>query len=379
MSAAASPLPPPEARDVSPTPPPRGRNELLRVTEILLPALLILALQVAGLALLLQGRIGLPAYAAIHCAGALAAAAWAYFFRRGGSVNRFAVLLAIAAMALGPIGTLGLILIVPLQALLRRRATPFEEWYRALFPDEEPDDNRRLFELISSGRAETAGNVSVESFTDVMRAGSIEQKRAVITLLVRRFRPEFAPALKLALQDPNPAIRVQAATAAAEIESDFLERAIALEAEAKAHPADAARRLALAQHYDAYAFSGLLDSQREHDNRAEALQHYRAVLAQQPTLLGARAAVSRILVRTGRYAEAVDWLGERLDAGHVNRATVAWYAECLFHLRRYGDLRGVVRRFRDLLLGSGEEAHDDNLSDAVRLWLSADRMDGAGR
>lgn len=376
MSAAPESLLPPEARLARSALPPRGRNELRRTAEVLLPALLILGLQVGGLTALLQNRIDLPAFAAIHAGSALIAAAWAYAFRRGGSVNRFAVLLAVAAMALGPIGTLGLILIVPLQALLRRRATPFEEWYRALFPDEEPDDNRRLFELISSGRAETAGNVSVESFTDVMRAGSIEQKRAVITLLVRRFRPEFAPALNLALQDPNPAIRVQAATAAAEIESDFLERAIALEADAKAHPADALRRLALAQHYDAYAFSGLLDRQREHDNRAEALQHYRAVLALQPGHLGARAAVSRILVRTGRYAEAVDWLGERLDSGHVNRATVAWYAECLFHLRRYGDLRGVALRFRDLLLGSGETTHDDGLSDAIRLWLAADPAKG---
>src|SRR3546814_7054739 len=65
-----------------------------------------------------------------------------------------------------------------------------------------------------------------------------EQKRAVLMLLARRFRPEFAPALKLALQDANPAIRVQAATATAEIESGFTDRTIVLEAAAKAASQD---------------------------------------------------------------------------------------------------------------------------------------------
>src|SRR3546814_11680725 len=98
----------------------------------------------------------------------------------------------------------------------------------------------------------------------------------------RRFRPEFAPALKLALQDANPAIRVQAATATAEIESGFTDRTIVLEAAAKAASQDFDRQLAIAQHYDAYAFSGLLDSGREHASRRSALMSYGACLTLRP-------------------------------------------------------------------------------------------------
>ncbi len=347
-------------------PAPRERNEFRRTLEILLPAVVILLLQSASLWALAVALIDLRAFLCFHLAAVLFAFAWAYAFRRGGQMNRFAVLLAVVAGALGIVGTIGLIVIVPLQVFLRRSSTPFADWYQLLFPDEVEDSGDTLYRQIASGRAELQAASSIDNFIDVMRAGSIEQKRAVITILVRQFRPEFAPTLKLALQDPNPAIRVQAATASAEIENDFLDASIALGEAVQAAPWDFDAHLALARHYDAYAFCGLLDPQRERDMRGRALAAYQTAQKLRPDHQATRTAISRLLVRERRFAEAVDWLGERLDSGKVNRALVAWYVECLFHLRRYADLHGVIARFGDLLLGNPDEP--DSVTHAVRLW-----------
>lgn len=351
--------------------PPPARNELRRALEIIFPACLVFALQGGSLLALMRGDINMLAYICFHAAAVLLAMAWAYAFRRGGHFNRFAVLLAVVSGALGAVGTIGLIIIVPLQIVLRRRATPFHEWYAALFPDEQEDSGEALYRQIASGRQVGAETASVVSFSDVMRAGTLEQKRSVIALLVKQFRPEFAPALRLALQDPTPAIRVQAATAVSEIESDFLERSMHLADLAQRKPKSLDAQLALAQHYDAYAFSGLLDAQRERENRAAALQAYQAALQLAPEHAGIRTAISRILVREARYAEAVEWLGHRLDSGKVSRSLVAWYAECLFHLRRWGELQGVIQRFSDLLLGQDEDGNQQNdaIAKVAQLWL----------
>ena len=353
----------------SPMPATRGRNEWRRTFEILLPCLLTFGAQSGLLWLAFTDRIGLLPFACFHLGIALLVLGWAYTFRRGGRVNRFAMLLAVTGTFFGPLGTLGLAIITPLQVILRRQATPFEQWYTALFPDTEGDEDEKLYRLIASGRAANQALSGIDSFTDVMRYGTIEQKRAVLVLLARRFRPEFAPALKLGLQDANPAIRVQAATATAEIESAFTDRTIELEAAARAKPEDFASQLAIAEHYDAYAFSGLLDSAREHAGRRSALRHYGHCLKLQPRNVDIRTAISRILVREGRYADAVDWLGERLDQAHSSRALVGWYLECLFHLGRFSEVHGVIARFRDLLLDSGEQ-DEDRLEQAARLWLA---------
>src|SRR3546814_12702175 len=95
--------------------------------------------------------------------------------------------------------------------------------------------------------------------------------------------------------------------------------------------------------------------------------YYGACLELRPQDPDIRMAICRILVREGRYADAVDWLGQRLDQDHSSRAIVGWYLECLFHLGRFAELRGIAARFGDLLLDSGDE-EEDRLQQSARLW-----------
>lgn len=304
---------------------------------------------------------------ALHVLTVALVAAATLTLKPNGVHSRMMVLLTVTLFFLGPIGPLGVMFTMLLHARFRRNATPFDEWYESLFPEEVDEPSRRLYEMLTRGLADSASQENVTSFTDVLQYGSIEQKRAVISLLSRDFRPEFAPALQSALADPNPAVRVQAATAAANIEGSFLERAIDLENEARRWPDDADVQMAVARHFDDYAFSGILDGDRRTENQRKAEGFYRRTLELDPKRAAASLGVGRILVRQGRLEEAASWFEKGFAAGFVGTAPVSWYMESAYHLGDYEKLRYAVAGFgEDILEYPGAS---ERLKDVIRLWL----------
>lgn len=294
--------------------------------------------------------------------------AWgALTLRPNGSRSRMLVLLTITIFFLGAFGPLGVMLTMLLHTYFRRHATPFDEWYASLFPEEIDEPSRRLYEMLTRGLADSASQENVTSFTDVLQYGSIEQKRAVISLLSRDFRPEFAPALQSALSDANPAVRVQAATAAANIEGDFLERAIELETQARKLPDDPEIQMAVAKHFDDYAFSGILDGDRRAENQRKAESFYRRALELDPKNDAASLGAGRILVRQGRLREAMGWFEKGFSAGFVGPGPVSWYMEAVYRMGDYERLRYAVAGFgEDILENPGVS---ERMKDVVRLWL----------
>lgn len=313
-----------------------------------------------------------------HAAVVAALAVWTLIRRRRRVDERFAGLLVIGTAFLGPSGPLCVGLSAAAHAVFRRYATGFHDWYLSLFPESESDPAQELYELIVTGR-ERAGAAAVESFTDVMTVGSPQQKQAVIALVSRHFRPSFTPALKLGLADSDPSVRVQAATATARVEHEFNERWQKLERVADGAPESAAARHALARHLDDYAFCGLLDANREQELRRKALEHYRAALAAAPAEEGLRNDLGRLLLRVGLVGEAAETLAPAA-AESRDRRLLAWYAESLFRLRRFDELRALCRgRANDF---ADSAAIFDALGDVVALWTgggAADAGDGARR
>lgn len=306
-----------------------------------------------------------------HAAVAAALALWCALRRREGTGRRMAVLLLLSVAFLGPFGAPGALLTALAHRWFRRQATPFEEWYKALFPAPEHKPARDLYDMIASGR-DLSNESGVASFTDVLAMGTTEQKRATITLMTRFFRPAFAPALKRALDDHEPAIRVQAATAVAEIEHSFQERAQKLAAGVSEDPKNPACHLAMAQHFDDYAFSGLLDAEREMDNRGLALDAYLRCLDLDPENLEARASVGRILLRKGEYHEAATVLGDAVVSGQATPAMLDFYLEALFRLGDYGRMRELLRR------KGGEILKDPRRTPELKLAIGLWAGQGAG-
>lgn len=347
----------------------------------------------AGLTLALADGVlpgGWIGWGAGHVAVAATLAAWTWRRRRRRVDERFSGLLAIGTAFLGPSGPLCVGLSAAAHAVFRRYATGFHDWYLSLFPESQSDPAQELYELIVTGR-ERAGAAAVDSFTDVMTVGSPQQKQAVIALVSRHFRPSFTPALRLGLADSDPSVRVQAATATARVEHEFNERWLKLERAADSAPDSAAARHALARHLDDYAFCGLLDANREQELRRKALDYYRAALAaapaeasagapaEAPAEEGLRNDLGRLLLRVGLVAEAAETLAPAA-ARTRDRRLLAWYAETLFRLRRFDELRVLCRARAEDFADSA--AIFDALGDVVALWTGAgpaESGDGAQR
>lgn len=335
--------------------------------ELLLVSLLALGAE-AGAAALAFGALPVPGgiygAAAAHLLTLTALALWVRSRARRELDLRLAGLLLVTTPFLGPLGPGCTLMTTALHAVFHRYATGFQEWYLSLFPESQMEPAQELYELIVSGR-ETAHLAAGESFTDVMSVGSPPQKQAVIALVARHFRPAFTPALKAGLADADPSVRVQAATATARVEHEFNERWQSLDRAAQTDPQDVATRYALSRHLDDYAFCGLLDSNREQEIRDKALDGYRRCLELAPDDDAIRHDLGRLLLRCGLVKEAAETLEPLIDHA-ADRRILFWYAESLFRLHRYADLRNLSHRRPDLL-GDDSEL-PDALKSVVALW-----------
>jgi hypothetical protein len=263
--------------------------------------------------------------------------------------QRFVRLLAATLPLLGPFAPLLLLLVYPLYLGFRASATPFETWYRALFPEAAAGAADRLYQSIQRREVPNQTYAPVVSYLDVMAHGSVEQKVAVIATVVRSFRPVFAPVLKAAIGDANPAIRVQAATAITKLTDDFVDRVRALEAAVAAAPDDLRLLRELAGAYDEYAFAGILDVAIEEGNRLQALQLWLRYCERAPDDVEAATAVGRLLMRLERHELAAQWFGRLWAEGRITRPGLLWYLEVLYALGHTDQLRRVAAESAGML------------------------------
>ncbi|HYH38324.1 MAG TPA: hypothetical protein VD860_08905 [Azospirillum sp.] len=339
----------------------------LGTAEFVAVALLALAAE-AGVVLLALGFWPVPGavYGAVagHLGLTVLLALWLPWRHRRGLDLRLPGLLAVTTLFLGPMGPAATLGCALLFAVFSRYAMGFQDWYLSLFPESQVEPAQELYELIVSGR-EQAHLAAAESFTDVMAVGTPQQKQAVIALVARHFRPAFTPALKQGLSDADPSVRVQAATATARVEHEFNERWQSLDKAVAGNPQDVATRVALARHLDDYAFCGLLDANREAEVRQKALDGYRACVAMAPDDDEIRHDFGRLLLRLDLVEEAADTL-ESLVASASDRRLLVWYAESLFRLGRFADLRALCAR-RPEILGPDADL-PDTLHAVMALW-----------
>lgn len=277
--------------------------------------------------------------------------------------HRFDLLLAITTLCLGVAGAIGTVIAILFFGIYQRYATSFAQWFQSIFPMTPPTLPEEISENILTGRDESATGYSVIPFLDVMSIGSEAQKREALSKMTGKFHPSFAPAFQRALSDENNAIRVQAATSIVKIENHFLERAIQLEALYREYPKDDRLLLALARHYDEYAYTGILDQEREETNRARALESYEQYLKLHPQDAQVRLFVGRLLVRSGKTAQAADWFRQSIDAGYSTPQMVSWYLEALYTLGRYDELRQFSTRFE-----GNAAALQPSLTETLQLW-----------
>jgi tetratricopeptide (TPR) repeat protein len=312
------------------------------------------------------GAVSLAAYVVVQLLGALGTAHWAW--RTATPPRRHAVLLALMTLALGPAGAFGCLLSICLEAAFRPYASPFTDWYDRIFTEEDELEGEAFLERLAIGGDPVSGSIQLTSFRDILAFGTIEQKQAIIALIARRFTPAFAPALRLALEDPIAAVRVQAAAAAASIENRYAQRGMELTraAERNTHSLDAERELA--RFYADFAQSGLVEHQRASEAADQALVHFDRVLARQPNESEALLASARLLIDKGDAREAVKRLERAMTVSGVPAATAALYFEALLQLGRFVDVRRAARAWAGRFHGKDRES--ERLNAALNLWVA---------
>ena len=275
-------------------------------------------------------------------------------------------LIALATLSLGPLGNAGVLLMLVIYFLLGKRSQDFMDWYVALFHEENKTSAQDLFERLETGRARNKDSEAIVSFADFLTFGTPEQKQAILTLLAKNFRPAFGPVLLQAINDEDATIRVMAATAAAHVENDFLEKSLALKKQSEEKPNDFNAQMALAYLLDDYGFTGLLDPDRERENRTSAVAIYRRCTELEPHDARPWFAMGRLSLRGGDNTQAIAYFRQALSLGKSQTDVAVWLIEALFKEKRFGELRQLVGEL-DYDLDS-LAALNENVKRVVHLW-----------
>ena len=291
----------------------------------------------------------------------------AYSQYRKGMDARHLSILAIVSATTGVFGTVGALIGFIGSGIFSGRAKHFNDWYESIFPTDSLSEPQETYDRILEGFDENPHAYSVSPFLDVMHLGSENQKRRALAKMTSRFNTSFAPAFRAALRDPSNTIRVQAATAIAKIEKEFTYKLERIEIARAQDPKNALLTLALAKFYDDYAFTGVLDGERERNNRDRAISTYKSYLQQDPNSEETWIAIGRLMFRNQQWSEAAEWFRNAIDRGWRLKTMLMWYFECLFRLGQYRDLRRAL-----LEHGRGIVSQDDlpaHMRDAVSLWV----------
>ena len=333
-----------------------------------LMAVVTAAIEIGGLTLLRTAPANWAIVVAVHL-GTCAVVAIAALTRPDErDEHRLIQTLAVTLPFFGPVAPVALLALYPIYLRFRATATPFETWYRELFPKEEGFLSAQLYQSIVRRELPRSDYAPVVSYMDVIAHGTVPQRIAVIAAVARNFRAVFAPVLKAAIADDNPEVRVQAATAIAKLTDDFLGRVQALEVIVARAPENTTRLRELAKAYDEYAYTGILDTALEQNNRVRALQLWLNYCELVPDDRDAALAVGRLLMRLERHGIAAQWLERAFAEGRATPQAVLWYMEVLFALGRTDALRAIAAQtVTDL-------AQDRTLSpkavSAAQLWAT---------
>ena len=282
-------------------------------------------------------------------------------------------LLFLFLLVLGPVGALCLLLSAFLYLGYRRKATPFEKWYREIMPEYITQPEERLIErLMIWGEEAAYQHHDPVPFADILSAGNQAEKRAVLTLMLRNYHPSFAAVFLNALKDSDSAIRVQAASAITRIEENFLAENIILEGRQASHPDDLNNLLKLAQHYDERATAGLSDAKTLSGYRERAESLYQYMHEKQPKNTALLWSWGRLLIRAGKFTRAAQVFEKALvlTGDLASPLERVWYWECLYEQGRYAELRLEIKKHRNQI--PKNSLLPRALVDSIALWARDD-------
>lgn len=291
---------------------------------------------------------------------------WVYY-SYGKRDSRLALLLLVTTAATGPFGP-GICLGIAITYTLGRKGanTVPCQWINDFFFYEEDLESDRVHERVSFGLDDVSGS-HIEPFQDILEGGTVLQKQMAIAKITQHFHPRFAPHLLHALQDPNAAVRVQAATGLAKIEHDFMAEYLQNKQSSEHSGGEDPTCLRNAALCDNYAHAGIAGQEDCREYRRRAITLYEDYLkgTDDPEC---KQRLARLYLRQDQPEKAYQLLNDAVESGDTSARDVLWYMEALFRLKKIRKLRQVAKNYAHLLSNFDGYKAPGEARDVLAVW-----------
>jgi hypothetical protein len=140
---------------------------------------------------------------------------------------------------------------------------------------------RDLQSALLDQRLRIEGASRAKPLRQAFAGGSQKEKFAALTVIAGNFEPSLAYALRLAMRDSDPSVRVLASTVTTKLQTDMSTRLVELKGHAEKDDTPEAL-LALGEAHAGYAASGLLSASQAQQHLDLAIRHIGTALARLP-------------------------------------------------------------------------------------------------
>jgi hypothetical protein len=142
--------------------------------------------------------------------------------------------------------------------------------------------SRHILRKLHDKRVRIEGADKVRPLVDVFASGGQREKFAALSAINQRFEPALAPALRLALKDTDPSVRVLASTVMTRLQAAYSDRLVSCQETSRRDPTSADAWRALGEAHAAFGISGLLERQQARDQLKLAAGQFAYALTLDP-------------------------------------------------------------------------------------------------
>lgn len=250
----------------------------------------------------------IPALSRSYLTGYLGVLVWlgAVLYER--RIDTVSLLSALFLSVLGPLGALMVAIVFAVLISVGDRRNDLQ-WLLSSGNNREDSGavllERRL-RALQTGKSGSRffSATPIVPFLDIVRFGSLGEKRRALTQIGRHFDPRFIPALQISLKDPSNLVRVHTASVMTLIRTRINERESALEEKLIEHPDSWKFQLDLAKIKADRAKSAIIEGIPASAARNEAIRLLQSLAHQRALEADGHMLLAELLIEEERYEEA---------------------------------------------------------------------------
>ena len=278
----------------------------------------------------------------LHC-GLVGAAGQQVQGRRDPDCTMAVIGLLLILLA-GPLGAIGLLILLVVQRQASLPQGLLDDWYRQISGDGIVDPAGMIHDGMLSNRAFRPGTGEIRRFADVMKSGTVPEKQALLGLIGLRYHADYFRFLGLALRASEASVRTQAAAVFVKLKEQFkarMKQAMADDAGYTENTAVVALLLDRVRTILDCTQSGFIDAAEATQARATAGALCERALTIDGTSAAAETLLCRVLAADGAHESFIARLSARsTPLGHELEPL---FADSLMMLGRHRELRELLK------------------------------------